>query len=226
MTERQELLAEAKELGLSFAKNAKTENIKSAIEQAKEAGKEEVAYIDAGGDGDLVSTPVAPTETEIRSQIEAEFKEKLEEEKRKLMANMEVNLAKQNEGVAVSVVSLGQAKLKARREALKLVRVNITCKDPMKSTWDGEIISAGNDVIGDVKKFIPFNTEDGYHIPQIILNVLKAKDCTVFVRKKINGQSVNVGKQIKAYSFEYLEPLTTDELSILAEDQAARQAID
>ncbi len=95
----------------------------------------------------------------------------------------------------------------------------------MKSSWTGEVISAGNDVIGDVKKYIQFNTEDGYHIPQIILNVLKDKECTIFVNKRINGQMTQVAKQMKAYSIERLPDLTPEELQDLGADQTARGAL-
>jgi hypothetical protein len=223
MTERQQLLEEAKALGLSFAGNAKTDNIKKAVEQAKAEAAEEEAYEDAGGEPAVA----APTESEIRAQLEAEFKEKLESEKKKLAANMEVNMSLKSDESANNRVTIGQAKLRARKEATKLVRVNVTCKDPMKSAWEGEIISVGNDVIGDIKKYVPFDTEDGWHIPQMILNVLESKECTLFKQKRgRDGKNVSDTKQIKAYSIEYLEPLTTEEMNELARDQVARQAID
>ncbi len=225
MSTRQELLAEAKELNLEFASNAKTENIKKAVEKAKAEAIEEEAYVDAGGS--VEPAEVAPTTEEIRAQIEAEYAAKLEMEKAKMQANMEVNLASKNDDEGKQRATIGQARLRARKEALKLVRVVITVKDPSKQSWEGEIISAGNDVIGEVKKFVPYmNAEEGYHLPQIILNVLKDKECTVFVnRKGKDGKMLKEAKQIKAYSFEYLEPLTTDELTELGRSQTDRQAI-
>ena len=224
MTPRQELLEEAKALGLTFAANAKTENIKKAVEQAKGEAAEEQAFIDAGGADTRVT---APTEAEIRAQLEIEFAEKLEAEKQKMTANMEVNMALKNDQAAEGRMTIGQAKLKARRDALKLVRVIITCKDPMKSNWEGEIISVANDVIGDIKKYVPFDVAEGWHIPQMIINVLESKECTVFRQKRgKDGKNVSDTKQIKAYSIEYLEPLTTEEMNELARDQVARQAID
>ena len=224
MTPRQELLEEAKALGLTFAANAKTENIKKAVEQAKGEAAEEQAFIDAGGADTRIT---APTEAEIRAQLEIEFAEKLEAEKQKMTANMEVNMALKNDQAAEGRMTIGQAKLKARRDALKLVRVIITCKDPMKSNWEGEIISVANDVIGDIKKYVPFDVAEGWHIPQMIINVLESKECTVFRQKRgKDGKNVSDTKQIKAYSIEYLEPLTTEEMNELARDQVARQAID
>ena len=223
MTPRQELLEEAKALGLTFAGNAKTENIQKAVDQAKTEAAEEAAFIEAGGK----APSTGPTEAEIRAQLEAEFAQKLEEEKKKISANMEVNMSLKSNEAANNRVTIGQAKLKARREATKLVRVNVSCKDPMKSAWEGEIISVGNDVIGDIKKYIPFDTEEGWHVPQMIINVLESKECTVFKQKRgKDGKNVSDTKQIKAYSIEYLDALTGEEMDELARDQTARQAID
>ena len=225
MTERQELLEAAKALGLKFAANAKTDTIKKAVVQAKEDAETEAAFVEAGGE--VAPQMAAPTEAEIRKQLEAEFASKLEEEKRKLSANMEVNMAIKSDGAADNRMMIGQAKLKARKEATKLIRVNITCKDPMKSSWEGEILSVGNDVVGDIKKYIHFDTDEGWHVPQMILNVMKEKECTVFKQKRgPDGKHVSDTRQIKAYGIEYLEPLTDDEMDELARDQTARQAVD
>jgi hypothetical protein len=224
MTDRQKLLEEAKALGLSFPSNAKIENIKNAVNQAKTEASAEEAFVEAGGE---VTKVTPPSEADIRAQLEAEYADKLAAATAKLNANMEVNMAEKSKTAGKSRVLIGQAKLKARKEATAQKRVVVTCNDPMKSAWEGEIISVGNDVIGDVKKYIPFDIEDGWHVPQIILNVLETKECTVFRSKRgKDGKNVSDTKQIKAYSIRYLEPLTEDELRELSRDQAARQAID
>ena len=225
MTEREQLLEEAGQLGLIFAKNAKTENIKKSVEQARLEKVEKKAFIEAGGSEEQEEIP--PTTEQIRAQIEAEFAEKLELEKAKMQANMEVNLAAKNDEDGVQRATVGQARLRARKEALALIRVIITVKDPSKQSWEGEIISAGNDVIGEVKKFVPYmNAEEGYHLPRIIYNVLRDKECTVFVnRKGRDGKMLKEARQIRAYAFEVLEPLTPDELTELARSQTDRQAI-
>ena len=171
--------------------------------------------------------PVGPTEAEIRAQLEEEFAARLDVEKRKIAANMEVNMTKTAEGAANGMVTLGQAKLKARREATALKRVIITTKDPMKQNWDGEIITVSNDVVGDIKKYVPYNLEEGYHVPQIIVNMLRDRKCTIFVNKKgRDGKYVQTAKIISAHSVEFLPDLTQDELDDLAAEQAARQSID
>ena len=225
MTERQKLIQEATELGLTFAKNAKTTTIQKAVDLAKEEAIAEEAFEEVGGEVEEKAAPV--TEAEMRKQLEAEFAAKLAEEKAKIVANAELNIKMQSDDTMGNRATIGQAKLKARRDAMKLVRVNVTSRDPMKSSWDGEILSAGNDVIGEVKKYIPFNTEEGYHIPQILVNVLKEKKCTVFVnRKGADGKMLKEAKQVSAYNIETLEPLTPDELTELARSQTDRGAID
>ncbi len=225
MTKKESLLEEAKAFGLSFAKNAKTETIEKAIAQAKEEAEAAEAVVEAGGS---VEEPTqGETTEEIEARLRAEFEARLESEKRKLQANMEVNLIKKGQEAAEGKVSIGQARLKARREAMALERVIVTCKDPAKANWDGEIITVSNDVVGDVKKYVPYNLDEGYHVPRIILNMLKDRKCTIFVNKKgRDGKYVQVAKTINAHSIEYLPPLTEEELTELAREQAARVDVD
>ena len=82
MTEREQLLEEASALGLSFAKNAKTSTIQKAVDQAKNEVKVQDAIEKAGGEP--IARVIPPTEAEIRAQIEAEFKTKLEAQMRKV----------------------------------------------------------------------------------------------------------------------------------------------
>ena len=114
-----------------------------------------------------------------------------------------------------------QKRKRLKDEATKLIRVNITCMNPAKKEWDGEIITAGNSLVPTQRKFVPFNTTDGYHIPAIIYEVLKARQCQLFVTEKAqNGVSIRKGKLIKEFAIEVLEPLTQKELNELARRQA------
>jgi len=121
----------------------------------------------------------------------------------------------------------GQLKAKMRREASVLKRVRISCMNPNKKDWEGEIISAGNSVIGQFKKYVPFNNEEGYHIPQVIYNYLKEKECQIFVTVKgPTGEKIRQGKQIKEFAIEDLPPLTKKELEELARKQAMGNTVD
>ena len=114
-----------------------------------------------------------------------------------------------------------------KQKAGKLIRVKIACLNPVKKEWPGEVFSAGNDVVGNFTKFIPFNSDKPYHIPQIILNALQEKMCQVFVTASLpNGEKTRTGKLIKEFNIEILPPLTEQELKDLAKEQAARHSID
>jgi hypothetical protein len=108
-----------------------------------------------------------------------------------------------------------------KKFAGRLVRCIVTCMNPEKKKWQGEIISVGSAKLGTFKKFVAFNTPDGYHIPQIIFDMMKERKCTVFVDSRdARGQKIKKGKLIPEFSIEILPPLTPNELSDLARRQA------
>ena len=112
-------------------------------------------------------------------------------------------------------------KLRLKREALKLVRVRITCMNPAKKEWEGEIITVANNAVGTVKRYVPFNTEDGWHVEHILLEQLRERQCQIFVTEKDSrGNKVRKGKLIREFAIEILDPLTEEELRDLAQRQA------
>ena len=114
-----------------------------------------------------------------------------------------------------------QRNVRLRKEAAKLIRVNVTCMNPAKKEWEGEIFTAGNSIVGTHKKYVPFNTEDGWHVPQIILNQILQRKCQVFYSAKDDrGNKIRKGKQIKEFAVEILPSLTLEELKDLAQRQA------
>ena len=117
--------------------------------------------------------------------------------------------------------SLNDFRLRKRREASELIRIRLTCMDPAKREHEGEIFSAGNSQIGTFTKFVPYNADEGWHVPRIIYNQLVQKKCQVFQTKRDRkGNSFKEGKLIKAFSIEVLPPLTKEELDDLAQRQA------
>lgn len=103
----------------------------------------------------------------------------------------------------------------------RLVRVRLQCMNPLKKEWPGEFISVGSAKVGTFKKFIPYNSDEPYHVPAILYEALKEKKCTVFTNKLLpNGQKVRKGKAINEYAIEVLEPLTKEEIRVLAQQQA------
>jgi hypothetical protein len=114
-----------------------------------------------------------------------------------------------------------QSKLKkeqnARNECGRLVRIIAHNNNPLQKDWQGEIITAAND-LGTWRKFVLFDVE--YHVPKIILNVMKEKKYSHFYTKK-NDQGIITRKvkMLPTYNIEILEPLTKRELAQLQKQQ-------
>jgi len=112
--------------------------------------------------------------------------------------------------------------------ALKLQRVIVRSNDPLKRESAGEIFTVGNKTINDgkaVKKYIPFNNEDGWHIPNILLDHLKAAECQIFAKVTRNGQEFMEPKNIKAFNVEILPPLTEKERQSLEVKQKSTGSV-
>ena len=123
--------------------------------------------------------------------------------------------------------TIGEKRKRLKTDALKLVRIRLTCLNPAKKEWDGEIITVGNSLIGSVKKFVPFNADDGWHVPHVLYQQLKERQCQVFyTATDARGNKVRKGKLIKEFAIEVLPPLTKEELEELARRQAMTKAID
>nr|UVX89032.1 MAG: hypothetical protein [Bacteriophage sp.] len=114
-----------------------------------------------------------------------------------------------------------------KREASAMVRVRIHCNDPAKKEWPGEYITVGNSYVGTYRKYVPYNIDEPWHLPQIIVNALREKRVQVFTTKRgKHGIPIRESKSIAAYTIEVLPPLTAEELESLAREQQARRATD
>ena len=114
-----------------------------------------------------------------------------------------------------------QMRNRLRKEASALVRVRVTCMNPNKKEWKGEIFTASNSIVGTFRKYVQFNTEDGWHVPQIILNMIKARQFqTFYTIKNERGVAVRKGKLVPEFAVEVLPPLTEKELMELSRRQA------
>lgn len=118
-------------------------------------------------------------------------------------------------------LSKAQLRNEAIKDANKLVRVRINCMNPNKRDWQGEIITVANAVVGTFRKFIPFNNTEGYHVPQIILQAIRERQCQIFVNgTNSQGQRIKRPTLINEFAVEVLPPLTANELKELAQRQA------
>ena len=114
-----------------------------------------------------------------------------------------------------------QMRDRLRKEASALVRVRVTCMNPNKKEWKGEIFTASNSIVGTFRKYVQFNTEEGWHVPQIILNMIKARQFqTFYTIKNERGVAVRKGKLVPEFAVEVLPPLTEKELLELSRRQA------
>ena len=152
--------------------------------------------------------------------------EKLREKVNAALASQEET--KPEEGTPEPLTETNEQKRRRLRdEAAKLVRIRVTCMNPNKKEWEGEIITAGNAGVGTFKKYVPFNADEGWHVPNIIYQVLKGRECQVFhTVTGPRGNKFRKGKLIKEFAIEVLPPLTEDELKDLAQRQAMAKSVD
>jgi hypothetical protein len=135
--------------------------------------------------------------------------------------------------ITAEPVMKSDAQLKAehnvqlRKMANQLIRVNVTCMNPNKKEWMGEIFSVSNRVIGTIKKFVPFGAEAGWHVPNAILIMMKERMFQTFkVITLQNGKKGKKGFMTKEFAIEIMEPLTGSELQDLAQRQAMGNTIE
>lgn len=111
-----------------------------------------------------------------------------------------------------------------QKEHMALVRVRISCLNPMKSQVKGEFITVANKYLGTVTKFVPFGeqTDEGFHIPKILLSEMRSRKFnSVTTKKGPNGQMLPTQRLVPEFAIEELEPLTQAELDRLASAQLA-----
>lgn len=114
-------------------------------------------------------------------------------------------------------------------ENMALVRIRISNLNPAKKDIPGEFITVHNKYLGTVKKYIPFGeaTDNGYHVPRILLEVLKARKFLSMKTKRDRntGNDLPVTQWVKEFAIEELPPLTKEELEQLARQQAAAKGM-
>ena len=113
-----------------------------------------------------------------------------------------------------------EQKGRLEKDALKLVRCQISCNNPNKKSYQGEIFAARNSLVPEVKKFVPFNVPT--HVPQILLNVIKEKQLQLFKKEK-NAKGVMMTKPylVAEYNIQELPPLTKEEFEAIKQRQLA-----
>ena len=143
-----------------------------------------------------------------------------------------IELPTQRDGTAKEVAR-DQAKHKQikieqkRKEASRLVRVSITCMNPDKAEHPGEIFTVSNNIVGTIRKFIPFNSDQPFHVPQMILNIMRERKCQIFVSKRLsNGTMSKKGKLIREFAIHEEDAMTTAEIETLKTKQFAERSLE
>lgn len=147
--------------------------------------------------------------------------------RQKLMDARELVLRDPEEEVAdlKLPVSEQQSRNNLRLENTKLVRINIACLNPAKAALPGEIFTVHNDIVGTLKKFVPYNEAgDAYHVPFMLLKFLKRKKYLQIKEPPKGSRESATTKMVPEFAITILDPLTPTELRELARAQGAAEA--
>lgn len=122
----------------------------------------------------------------------------------------------------VKKLTVEEQRLEERKRSQRLIRIIARPIDPRRTQLEGEMIMVGNGAIGMTGKFVPFNREEGYHVPEVIYNALRDKQFTEFytVTDK-HGNENTKSRQKRAFVIEVLDPLTESELAEIRTRQRA-----
>lgn len=139
-----------------------------------------------------------------------------------------------SEPTAAATSAIPQTKQEVRanmiKDHMRLVRVRITNLDPKKKDLPGEVLCVANEIIGTVRKFIPYGevTDDGYHIPYCLFRQLEKRRFLHIrvVKDRRTNITRPVTKWVKEFALDVLDPLTKEELNRLATAQMAAGSLD
>ena len=204
-TELDSLKARAEKLGIAVDGRWGVEKLREVVNAAVAGEPTEEAKPVAG------TAPAQPTSTD-----DGEIKSPVELTKMPSLADA---LAADSKPADVNE-SEGARRNRLKREALALVRVQVSCMDPTKKNLKGEMLCVSNRNFGTVQRFIPFNRE--WHIEKVLYDELKNKEFMVFDREKTGRAGIEVvtPRCVKAFNIVVLPPLTKGELKDLAQRQA------
>ena len=118
------------------------------------------------------------------------------------------------------VVTPGKPRKGSKADVGRLVRIRINCMNPDKTEWEGQIFNVSNSKFG-FKKYVPFNNDEGWHVPFMIYTHIKNRKCQIF-KNSIDGRGnkTRQGLLIHEFAVELMDPLTSNEMQELAQRQA------
>jgi hypothetical protein len=111
-------------------------------------------------------------------------------------------------------------------EAMKLIRVRISCVDPQKLEHRSVFVGVSNNFLGNINYQVPLEDKhqvNGTHIPFCVYERLKSITYLhVYEGTNSQGKPIMIKKEVKAYQIEVLPQITTEEHAALKADQKAR----
>ena len=114
-----------------------------------------------------------------------------------------------------------QEKNHRKLKANSMVRIRLTCLNPDKKAWPGEVFSVGSAKLGTFKRYVPFSAEDGWHVPHILFEMIKERKYSHrYIIKDSQGRDITKSKLVNEFAVEVLPPLTKEELKELARKQS------
>jgi hypothetical protein len=156
----------------------------------------------------------------------------------KLRKTLQDDVDKNDTKVPVEVESSPVQPAKAEKKSVKkstmtleekcmhLKRIIVTPNDPELSGHSGLVFTVMVSAVNNgkaIKKYVPFNNEEGWHVPNVIVNQIANAEMQKFRSVKApNGDTVLQPYQAKKYNVQVLPDLTQKEIDKLAAAQAAR----
>jgi len=166
----------------------------------------------------LVNNALEAAENPKPSDDIAEAKEELKSAKTTVEMPLTNKQRRQRAAKAIPIKDVG--KMTNKEAASRLVRIRVNCMNPDKTEWEGQIFSVGNSKYS-FKKYVPFNNDEGWYVPNMIYQHLKERKCQIFrTQKDDRGNKTRVGTLIHEFAVELMDPLTPEELKALAQRQA------
>ena len=110
--------------------------------------------------------------------------------------------------------------------ALALKRIIVVPNDTNLSEYHGMIFTVGSSAVKKgkmVKKYVPFNNEQGWHVPNMIVENIQAAEVQKFRKETMpNGEKIMKPYMTKKFNVTILPDLTKQEMDELAAAQKAR----
>jgi len=115
-----------------------------------------------------------------------------------------------------------ERKIRERKKASRLIRIRLSCMNPAKKAWNGEVFTVSNSVAGTHKKFVPFHAPNGWHVPEIMVGMIKDRKFVehYIAGKDAKGRDIKRHRLVPEFVVAELPPLTPEEIQELKVQQA------